>query len=178
MKPRAAALLAAVAALIAAVMTALPWVSLESAGLPMSWAGLGFHYGEYLMPSVPSIVPLGWAVVFVAFEAFVALGVALFSGPAQAQLRRWLFLGLAGLAAAVAVVLVVAVLVPQMLYGDMPGHLADAVGGIERSEVHMGRDVLKVPAILGTAFWLLVCSGVALLGFRAHAERGEQWESA
>lgn len=167
MKARGYALAATIAAFVATLLTLLPWVSLEGRGVPMSWSGLGVFYGDDLVPSLPSINPLGWAVVFVLFEALVVLGIELFAAEQAAAFKRWLYLGLAGLSAAVALVLVVAVVVPQLLYGSMPDQLAEAVGGVDGGQITMGRGVLEVPSILGTAFWLLLTAIVAVLGFRA-----------
>lgn len=177
MRSRGFALAAAVTAFVAGAMTLLPWVSLEGRGLPMSWSGLGFYYGAELVPDTPSINPLGWAVVFVVFEALVLLGFELFATGEAAALKRWLYLGLASLAGVLAVALVVAVLVPSMVYGSMPDHLAAAVGDIETAEITLGRGVLGVPAILGTAFWLALTAVVALRGFRA-AGRVDETQSA
>ena len=91
MSIRTCALLAVVPALIAAAMALLPWVSLEDRGVPMRWSGLGFYLGDDI-GTIPAIVPLGWAVVVVAFEALSVLGLALFATGGQWQSAiRWFF---------------------------------------------------------------------------------------
>ncbi|MFT4199929.1 hypothetical protein [Gordonia sp. (in: high G+C Gram-positive bacteria)] len=164
MKTRGYALGAAIAALIAGGMTLLPWVSLEDRGLPMKWAGLGIYYGDDIGMAPPSINPLGWAVVVVAVEALVLLGVELFGGQAQTALKRWLYLALAGLSAAVAALMVVVLAAPSILYGGILGHLGKFVG---EEDVQGGRDVLNVSTLSGVILWLVVAALVALFGFRA-----------
>lgn len=162
MSARACALIAAVVALVAATTTLLPWVSLEDRGLPMRWSGLGFYLGEDI-GTVPAIVPLGWAVVVVAFEALVVLGFTLFARGVQGQLAiRWLFFGLAALATAVLVVLLIAIAVPSMLYGNLFTDLG-AFAGVDG--LAGGRDVLVLPTIVGAGLLLVVVAVVAGVGF-------------
>ncbi|HNP58027.1 MAG TPA: hypothetical protein PK331_16100 [Gordonia sp. (in: high G+C Gram-positive bacteria)] len=172
MSIRTCALLAVVPALIAAAMALLPWVSLEDRGVPMRWSGLGFYLGDDI-GTIPAIVPLGWAVVVVAFEALSVLGLALFATGGQWQSAiRWFFFGLAALAAAVVVMLLVAVAVPSMVYGNLFTDLG-AFAGVD--DLVGGRDVLVLPTILGAVFWLVVVAVAAGIGFRTagHSERSE-----
>ncbi|MFT3901411.1 MAG: hypothetical protein QM728_14350 [Gordonia sp. (in: high G+C Gram-positive bacteria)] len=159
------ALWAAVTALIAGGMSALPWVSMSKLGAPVSWAGLGFYYGE-ISEVRASIVPLGWVVVFVAFEALTLLGVELFAAgnPRVEAVKKWLYVALSGLAAAVAVLMMVIVIAPSLLYGNAFAELAAQVDA--PAPDGLGRNVLVLPAILGVFFWLAVTSAIAVGGFR------------
>jgi len=158
---RALALAATLSALLAGALTLLPWVSLEARGLPMRWAGLGLYYGDDV-GVVPSIQPLGWAVVVVTLEALLVLGFELFAPGPAGVLRRWLFLGLAGLAVAVAVLVVVVVAVPGLLYGNALEDLGEFAGA---GAVDGGRDVLVLPTLIGVLCWLVVTAVIAGLGF-------------
>ena len=165
MKPRGYAVIAAIAALVASAMTLLPWVSLDDRGLPMSWSGLGFYYGDDI-GVVPSIQPLGWAVVFVAMEALVLVGFELFATGQIVAVRRWLYLALGGLSAAVAVVIAVAIAIPALLYGSALERLGDFAGA-EGDAIVGGRDVLNMPTLVGVVLWLAISAVTAGLGWRA-----------
>ncbi len=168
MSTRACALLAVVPAFVAAALALLPWVSLEDRGIPMRWSGLGFYLGDDI-GTVPAIVPLGWAVVVVAFESLFVLGLVLFATGGQWQSAiRWAFFGLASLAAAIVVMLILAVAVPSMVYGNLFTDLG-AFAGVDG--LTGGRDVLVLPTILGALFWLVVVAVVAGFGFRAAGQR-------
>jgi len=162
-KPRVLAVLAAVAALIAGALALLPWVSLSDRGLPMSWAGLGFYYGDDVGVT-PSIQPLGWAVIVVVIEALTVLGFELFATGEAAAIKRWLYLGLAGLSTVVAVLVVVIIAVPSLLYGNALTELGEFAGA---GTVVGGRDVLVLPTLVGVLLWLVVTAAAALFAWRA-----------
>ncbi|MGO3326011.1 hypothetical protein [Gordonia sp. (in: high G+C Gram-positive bacteria)] len=107
-----------VAAATAIALTTLPWMNLKSAGLDLSWNGLGIGASEIADLDV-SPEGRGWLVVAACVVAILAALISLMPAPSAAPLSR-LANVIAAVATTIGALVPLAVMIwPSWFYGDL-----------------------------------------------------------